>query len=88
MPYDRPMSSSVEPTITLTDEGEWWVATDTETGVTSQGRTRAEALDNLDEALAGYRGDGEAPTDEKLREFGIDPENNTSRSLDDSDTFE
>jgi predicted RNase H-like HicB family nuclease len=68
------MSTGLEPTITLTDEGEWWVARDTETGVTSQGKTRHKALDNLDEALAGYHGEGDAPSDEKLRAVGIDPQ--------------
>ncbi|WP_302082266.1 type II toxin-antitoxin system HicB family antitoxin [Salinibaculum rarum] len=82
------MSTGLEPTITLTDEGEWWVARDTETGVTSQGKTRHEALDNLDEALAGYRGEGDTPTEEELRAAGIDPEANESGSLDDSDIFE
>lgn len=82
------MSTGVEPTITLTDEGEWWVARDTETGVTSQGRTREAALENLDEALAGYRGEGDEPTDDDLRDLGIDPSNNESGSLDDSETFE
>jgi predicted RNase H-like HicB family nuclease len=82
------MSTGVEPTITLTEDGDWWVAEDTKTGVTSQGRTRHEALDNLDEALAGFHGEGEAPTDEDRRELGIDPENDESRSLEDSDVFE
>lgn len=82
------MSHGVEPTITLTDEGEWWVAKDTETGVSSQGRTREVALDNLDEALAGYRGAGEEPTAADLRALGIDPENNTSGSAEESDIFE
>jgi len=81
------MSTGVEPTITLTDEGEWWIARDTETGVTSQGKTRSEALDNLDEALAGYHGDGREPTDEELRAAGIDPKNNESGSTDDSEIF-
>ena len=82
------MSTGGDPTITLTDEGEWWVARDTETGVTSQGRTRHEALENLDEALEGYHGEGEPPTDEELRELGIDPAENESGSLDDSEIFE
>jgi predicted RNase H-like HicB family nuclease len=82
------MSTGVEPTITLTDEGDWWVARDTESGVTSQGRTRHEALDNLDEALEGYHGAGEEPTDEDLRALGIDPEENESQSIEDSDVFE
>ena len=72
------MSTEVEPTITLTEEEGWWIAKDTETGVTSQGESRTEALENLDEALAGYHGEGETPTDEELREAGIDPEKNVS----------
>lgn len=75
-------------TITLVREEDWWVAKDEETGVVSQGKTRQEALENLDEAVQGYRGEGEAPTDEDLREMGIDPERNTSDSLDDSEIFE
>ena len=72
------MSTGVEPTITLTDDGDWWIAKDTETGVVSQGETREEALANLDEALAGYEGEGREPTDEELREAGIDPDKNVS----------
>ncbi|AKH98013.1 type II toxin-antitoxin system HicB family antitoxin [Halanaeroarchaeum sulfurireducens] len=72
------MSTGIEPTITLTEEEDWWVARDTETGVASQGRTKTAALDNLDEALAGYRGEGRTPSDEELREAGIDPERNVS----------
>lgn len=68
----QPMSTGIEPTITLTDEGDWWVASDTETGVSSQGRTREAALENLDEALRGYRGEGEEPTEDDLQELGID----------------
>jgi len=82
------MSTGIEPTITLTESDEWWIARDIETGVTSQGKTRKSALENLDEALAGYRGDGDAPTDEELRELGINPSNNTSGTLDESDIFE
>lgn len=37
--------------VSLTLEGEWYVACDEETGVASQGKTRAEALANLAEAL-------------------------------------
>lgn len=82
------MNTDVEPTITLTDQGEWWVARDTETGVTSQGRTREQALENLDEALAGYHGEGEKPSDDDLRAAGIDPANNESGSLDSSELLE
>lgn len=39
--------------ITLTEDEEtgWWTAVDEETGVASQGETREEALENLDEAV-------------------------------------
>nr|WP_157231418.1 type II toxin-antitoxin system HicB family antitoxin [Halostagnicola larsenii] len=67
-----------ETTITLTEEGEWWVATDEATGVTSQGKTRTEALENLDEAVAGYNGEGREPTDAELRNLDVDPEQNVS----------
>jgi predicted RNase H-like HicB family nuclease len=43
-------------TIRLTEEDKWWVARDEEAGVTSQGRTRTEAIENLDEAVALYNG--------------------------------
>ncbi|MDS0258707.1 type II toxin-antitoxin system HicB family antitoxin [Haloarcula sp. S1CR25-12] len=82
------MSTGIEPTITLTESDEWWIARDIETGVTSQGKTRQSALENLDEAMAGYRGEGNAPSDEELRELGIDPSNNTSGARDESDIFE
>jgi hypothetical protein len=43
----------------------------------------------LDEAVAAYKGEaGREPTDEELREVGIDPEQNTSGSLEDSEIFE
>lgn len=41
-------------TVTLAREDEWVVARDESTGVTSQGRTRPEAIQNLAEALALY----------------------------------
>jgi predicted RNase H-like HicB family nuclease len=75
-------------TITLTREEKWWVAKDEETSVVSQGKTRQKALKNLDEALQGYHGEGEPPSDKDLRELGIDPEQNTSGSLDDSEIFD
>jgi predicted RNase H-like HicB family nuclease len=78
----------VDISLFLGENGEMWVARDEDTGVTSQGPTRQAALENLDEAVAGYRGSGESPTDEDLRELGIDPERNTSGSLDDSEIFE
>jgi len=66
--------------IRLVDSGEWWVATDIETGVASQGETREDALENLDEAVALYRGEAsdaiETPEQERaaLRDLGIDPD--------------
>lgn len=42
------------PTITITSEGDWYVITDEETGVTTQGETKLEALLMLADALAGY----------------------------------
>lgn len=70
-----------ERTITLTREDDWWVARDEATGVTSQGESRTAALDNLDEAVALYKGEvGREPTDEELREMGVDPERNVSGS--------
>ena len=82
--YDPPTGT----TITLTREDEWWVARDEDTGVASQGKSRPEALDNLDEALQGYHGEGKLQSEEGLREMGINPERNTSGSLDDSEIFE
>ena len=81
-------STKVRIILTHEPESEWWRVKDEETGVATQGKSRQEALDNLDEALAGYHGAGEPPTDEELREEGIDPANNTSGSLAESDIFE
>lgn len=74
--------------IILDENGEWWVTKDQATGVTSQGRTREAALENLDEALEGYHGADEKPGDEELREAGIDPKANVSGDLTDSEIFE
>lgn len=49
---------------------------DTKSGVASQGETREAALENLDDAVAGYEGAGRLLTDEELRELEIDPEDN------------
>lgn len=68
-----------EDEIRLWRDGDWWVASDLETGVTTQGESRDEALENLDEAVALHRGDiGREPTDEELRALGIDPADNTT----------
>lgn len=60
-------------------EGDMWVITDVDTGVTTQGETRQEALEMLDDAVAAYNDErGHEPTDEELRELGIDPDDNTT----------
>lgn len=75
----RSGEDGVEQEIRLTKEDDWWVARDVEMEVTSQGRTRTEALENLDEAVALHKGEiGREPTDEELRELGIDPAENTT----------
>ncbi len=76
----RPGDDGVEQEIRLTKEDDWWVARDVEMEVTSQGKTRTEALENLDEAVALQKGEiGREPTDEELRELGIDPADNATR---------
>ena len=59
----------------MAEDGEWWIVTDEDTGVTTQGPTRVEALENLDEAVAPHKGEiGRPLTDEELREMGIGPD--------------
>lgn len=65
--------------IRLWPEDDWWVATDVETGITTQGESRSAALENLDEAVALHEGEtGREPTDEELRELDINPADNTT----------
>ena len=73
----RSGDDAIEQEIRLTKEGDWWVAKDVETGVASQGETRQEALEMLDEAVALHKGEiGEPIEDEEafLKELGIDPD--------------
>jgi predicted RNase H-like HicB family nuclease len=71
-------------TMELSEDGEMWIITDEDTGVTTQGETREHALEMIDDAVAAYKGEaGRPPTDEELRELGIDPEENTSGELPD-----
>lgn len=68
-----------ENEIRMWREGDGWVITDVESGVTTQGETREHALEMLDEALALHRGEGESidsPEAERevLRDLGIDPD--------------
>lgn len=53
------------------------MAKDEGTGVASQGETRSEALEMLDEAVALHEGEAGEPIDDEesfLREIGIDPD--------------
>jgi predicted RNase H-like HicB family nuclease len=78
-----------EGEIRLWREDDWWVAKDVDTGVTTQGSSREQALDNLDEAVALHNGDaGREPTDEELRELGIDPADNTTGDKEPPDFLE
>jgi len=72
------MSKGLQPTIVLTqnDDG-WWTARDETRGLTTQGPTRDEALANLDDVIDAIENDaGQTPTDEALRDAGIDPDAN------------
>jgi len=63
--------------LSLSEDGEVWVAKDEDTGVASQGETREQALENLDEAVAGFHGAAESVDswEEKkavLEDLGLD----------------
>ncbi|WP_311170300.1 type II toxin-antitoxin system HicB family antitoxin [Halobellus ordinarius] len=52
-----------------------WTARDLRVGVTAQGESRDAALDNLDAVVDAVEGDGgHPPTDDEIRDLGIDPE--------------
>jgi predicted RNase H-like HicB family nuclease len=66
-----------EDEIRMWREEDMWVITDVETGVTTQGETREDALEMLDEAVALHKGEiGEPIEDEEafMEELGIDPD--------------
>jgi predicted RNase H-like HicB family nuclease len=78
------MTTEQEIRLQTSGNSDFWTAVDVNTGVASQGRSRQEALTNLDEAVEGYRGAGRPPTQEELRELGIEPyENETGSELPD-----
>ncbi|MFB6352903.1 MAG: type II toxin-antitoxin system HicB family antitoxin [Halobacteriales archaeon] len=58
----------------------WWTARDLDSGAVSQGETQSEALENLREAVDLMEGGGHEPTDEELRELGVDPDIARSQS--------
>jgi NAD(P)H-hydrate repair Nnr-like enzyme with NAD(P)H-hydrate epimerase domain len=70
--------SGERPTITLRKNPDGrWTARDHEHEVSAQGETRDGALSNLDAVVDALEGKGgRPPTDEELREAGIDPEEN------------
>lgn len=75
--------------IRLWRQDDRWIARDVDTGVTTQGATRGETLDNLDDAIALYEGEtGRQPTDDELRELGIDPSDNETGDEDPPDVLE
>jgi hypothetical protein len=65
-----------------------WTARDLQVGVSAQGETREAALATLDDVVDAVAGDGgHEPTDEELREFGVDPDVAHSQSDDLPDTL-
>lgn len=77
----RTVSSTARDIRLTREEGsDYWVARDERTGVASQGTTRQEALDNLDEAVALHEGTAgesvDTPAEERavFEELGIDPD--------------
>jgi hypothetical protein len=52
-----------------------WTARDLRAEVTAQGESRRAALDNLDAVVEAVEdGGGHPPTDEEIRDLGVDPE--------------
>lgn len=52
-----------------------WTARDLRVGVTAQGESRDVALDNLDAVVEAVEGDGgHPPTDDEIRDLGVDPD--------------
>ncbi|MDY6776369.1 MAG: type II toxin-antitoxin system HicB family antitoxin [Halobacteria archaeon] len=72
------MSTEVKRRITLTHEDGVWVARDEKKNVASQGESRQEALQNLDEAVELHERDsGSVSWDEEkemLEDLGLDPD--------------
>jgi len=78
MSTDSERNTGRTPSITLTENPDGnWTARNLAAELSAQGATREEALENLDEVVAAVRGEGgREPTEEQLRELGIDPEEN------------
>ncbi|WP_324665816.1 type II toxin-antitoxin system HicB family antitoxin [Haloarcula sediminis] len=71
---DRPDNTGREIRLVENPDGQW-TARDLEAEVTAQGETRAAALAALDDVVAALAGEaGHEPTDEELRELGVEPD--------------
>lgn len=82
-------TESREDEIRMWREDGTWVIKDVETGVTTQGDTREEAIEMLDEAVALHNGEtGREPTREELEAVGIDPKRNTTGETEPPDVLE
>ena len=75
-------SDSPEQEIRLVkNQGGQWTACDLRVGVTAKRKSRDVALDNLDAVIEAVEGDGgRPPTDEEIRDLGVDPEVAQSQS--------
>ncbi|PAU84642.1 HicB family protein [Halorubrum salipaludis] len=59
-----------------------WTARDLRAEVTAQGKSRTAALDNLDAVVEAVENEGgNPPTDDEIRDLGVDPK--VARSQDD-----
>ncbi|GGI97417.1 hypothetical protein GCM10008995_04140 [Halobellus salinus] len=57
-----------------------WTARDLRVGVTAQGESRGAALENLDSVVDAIENDGgHPPTDDEIRDLGVDPDIARSR---------
>jgi len=60
-----------------------WTARDLSVGVVAQGENRGVALDNLDAVVEAVEGNGgRPPTDDEIRNLGVEPEVARSRGDD------
>jgi hypothetical protein len=52
-----------------------WTARDLRANVTAQGETRTAALESLDAVIEAVEGEGgHPPTDDEIRDLGVDPD--------------
>lgn len=75
-----PHELEISPSILLSrnPDGQW-TARNLDVGVSAQGVSRDEALSSLDDVVEAVSGEGgQEPTDDDLRELGLDPAENVS----------